>query len=44
MADKGQVQHFINTIPDPNLVPGIAGEEIEPVRNNGSQLIERARG
>jgi putative SOS response-associated peptidase YedK len=39
MTDRDQVQHFIDTIPEPTLVPRIVGKEVGSVRNNGPQLI-----
>ena len=39
MTERDQVQHFIDTIPEPNLVPRIVGKEVGSVRNNGPQLI-----
>ena len=38
MTERDQVQHFIDTIPEPNLVPRIVGKEVGPVRNNGPHL------
>lgn len=40
MNDRDQVQHFINTIPESNLVPRVVGKEVGSVRNNGPQLVE----
>lgn len=39
MTEGDQVQHFIDTIPEPNLVPRIVGNEVGSVRNNGPQLV-----
>jgi hypothetical protein len=38
MTARNQVQHFINAIPEPKLVPRIVGKEVESVRNNGPQF------
>lgn len=43
MTERDQVQQFIDTIPEPNLIPRIVGKEVGSVRNNGPQLIEAAR-
>ena len=40
MMERDRVQHFIDTIPKPKLVPRIVGKEVESVRNNGPELIE----
>jgi putative SOS response-associated peptidase YedK len=42
MTERDQVQHFLDTIPEPNLVPRIVGKEVGSVRNNGPQLIQPA--
>jgi hypothetical protein len=42
MRERNQVQHFIHTIPEPNLVPLIVGKEFGSVRSNGPLLIEPA--
>jgi putative SOS response-associated peptidase YedK len=39
MTERDQVQHFIDTIPEPTLVPRIVGKEVGSVRNNGPQLV-----
>ncbi|MGV0108991.1 SOS response-associated peptidase family protein [Arthrobacter sp. CP30] len=39
MTERNQVQHFIDTIPEPNLVPRIVSKEVGSVRNNGPQLV-----
>lgn len=38
MTERDQVQHFIDTIPEPNLVPRIVEKEVGSVRNNGPEL------
>jgi putative SOS response-associated peptidase YedK len=43
MTERDQVQHFIDTIPEPNLVPRIVGKGVGSIRNNGSQLIAPVR-
>ncbi|WP_434995442.1 SOS response-associated peptidase [Arthrobacter sp. Ld5] len=40
MTERNQVQHFIDTIPEPNLIPRIVGKQVGSVRNNGPHLIE----
>lgn len=42
MAERDQVQDFINTIPEPNFIPRIVGKEVVSVRNNGLELINSA--
>ena len=42
MTERDHVQHFIDTIPEPNLVPRIVGKEVGSVRHSGPQLIESA--
>ncbi|BBE24525.1 hypothetical protein MN0502_34080 (plasmid) [Arthrobacter sp. MN05-02] len=39
MTERDQVQHFIDTILEPNLVPRIVGKEVGSVSNNGPQLV-----
>lgn len=39
MLELDQVQHFIDTVPEPDLVPRIVGKEVGSVRNDGPQLI-----
>lgn len=39
MNDRDQVQHFIDTVPESNLVPRIVGKDVGSVRNNGPELI-----
>jgi putative SOS response-associated peptidase YedK len=39
MTERGQVQHFLDTIPEPNLIPRIVGKDVGSVRNNGPELI-----
>ncbi|MHA7284617.1 SOS response-associated peptidase family protein [Arthrobacter sp. TMS2-4] len=39
MTERDQVQHFIDTIPQPTLVPRIVGKEVGSVRNDGPELI-----
>ncbi|MCU1633581.1 MAG: response-associated peptidase [Micrococcaceae bacterium] len=39
MMERDQVQHFIDTISEPNLVPRVVGKEAGSVRNNGPQLV-----
>lgn len=43
MTERNQLQHFVNTIPDPNLIPGIVGKEAGSVRSNGPELIKPHR-
>ncbi|RJT76983.1 SOS response-associated peptidase [Arthrobacter cheniae] len=42
MTARDEVQHFIDTIPEPNLVPRIVSKEVGSVRNNGPELIRPA--
>lgn len=42
MTERDHVQHFIDSIPEPTLVPRIVGKEVGSVRNNRHELIERA--
>ena len=41
-TERDQVQHFIDTIPEPHLVPRIVRKEVGSVRDNGPQLITPA--
>ncbi|MHA7261572.1 SOS response-associated peptidase [Arthrobacter sp. TMN-37] len=43
MTERNQVEHFIDTIPEPNLVPRVVGKEVGSVRNDGPHLIEATR-
>jgi putative SOS response-associated peptidase YedK len=40
MTERDEVQHFIDTLPEPSLVPRVVGKEVGSVRNNGPQLIK----
>lgn len=40
MTERDQVQPFIDTIPEPNLIPRIVGKEVGSVRDNGPKLIQ----
>jgi hypothetical protein len=40
MTERDKVQHFIDTIPEPNLVPWIVGKEVGSVRNNRPRLVD----
>jgi hypothetical protein len=44
MTDRNQVQHFIDTVLEPNLIPRIVGKEVGSVRNDGPQLITPSPG
>ncbi|WP_422390216.1 SOS response-associated peptidase [Arthrobacter sp. N1] len=39
MTERDQVQRFIDTIPERNLIPRVVGREVGSVRNNEPQLI-----
>lgn len=39
MTDKADVQHFINSIPEPVLIPRVVGKDVGSVRNDGPHLI-----
>ncbi|MBG6182917.1 putative SOS response-associated peptidase YedK [Arthrobacter sp. CAN_A214] len=39
-ASKPKIQHLLDSIPDPTLVPRVVGSRVGSVRNNGPDLIE----
>jgi putative SOS response-associated peptidase YedK len=43
MTERDHVQHFVDTIPEPNVVPRFVGKEVGSVRCNGPQLIQAAQ-
>ncbi|SCC29597.1 Putative SOS response-associated peptidase YedK [Pseudarthrobacter enclensis] len=43
LADKNDVQHLLDTLPDPVLTPRIVSTRVNSVRNNGPELIEPAQ-
>lgn len=40
LTDKSAIAAFIDSVPDPQLVPRVVGPAIGSVRNNGPELIE----
>lgn len=42
LTDKSDVQHLLNTLPDPVLTPRIVSTRVNSVRNNVPELIEPA--
>lgn len=43
LTDRSQMQHFIYTIPEPNLIPRVVGKDVGSVRNDSLHLIDEAR-
>lgn len=42
LTDKNDIQHLLDSLPEPILVPRIVGTRVNSVRNNGPELIEPA--
>lgn len=42
LTDKADVQHLLNSLPEPTLTPRIVSLRVNSVRNNGPELIEPA--
>ncbi|MFJ6376284.1 SOS response-associated peptidase family protein [Pseudarthrobacter oxydans] len=42
LTDKNDIQHLLDTLPDPTLIPRIVSPRVNSVRNNGPELIEPA--
>jgi len=42
LTDKAEVQHLLDSLPDPVLTPRIVSDRVNSVRNNGPELIEPA--
>lgn len=42
LTDKGDVQHLLDSPPEPTLIPRIVSTRVNSVRNNGPALIEPA--
>lgn len=42
LTDKADVQHLLDSLPEPALVPRVVSTRVNSVRNNGPELIEPA--
>ncbi|WHP58996.1 hypothetical protein QMY03_19060 [Arthrobacter sp. KFRI-F3372] len=42
LTDKNDIQHLLNSLPDPTLVPRIVSTRVNSVRNNGPELLQPA--
>ncbi|WP_307427939.1 SOS response-associated peptidase family protein [Pseudarthrobacter defluvii] len=42
LSDRRDVQHLLDSLPEPTLVPRIVSPRVNSVRNNGPELIEPA--
>lgn len=42
LTDKADVQHLLDSLPEPTLTPRIVSTRANSVRNNGPELIEPA--
>lgn len=42
LTDKGDVQHLLDSLPEPTLVPRVVSTRVNSVRNNRPELIEPA--
>lgn len=42
LTDKADVQHLLDSLPEPTLTPRIVSTRVNSVRNNGPELIEAA--
>ncbi len=42
LTDKADVQHLLESLPEPTLTPRIVSTRVNSVRNNGPELIEQA--
>lgn len=43
LTDKNDVQHLLDSLPEPALTPRIVSDRVNSVRNNGPELIEPAK-
>jgi len=39
LTDKNDVQHLLDSLPEPTLTPRIVSTRVNSVRNNGPELI-----
>lgn len=42
LTDIGEIQHLLDSLPEPTLTPRIVSDRVNSVRNNGPELIEPA--
>jgi putative SOS response-associated peptidase YedK len=42
LTDKADVQHLLDSLPEPALIPRVVSTRVNSVRNNGPELIEPA--
>lgn len=42
LTDKNDIQHLLDSLPEPTLTPRIVSPRVNSVRNNGPELIEPA--
>lgn len=42
LTDKDDIQHLLDSLPDPTLTPCVVSARVSSVRNNGPELIEPA--
>jgi putative SOS response-associated peptidase YedK len=42
LTDKNDIQHLLDSLPEPTLTPRIVSTRVNSVRNNGPELIETA--
>lgn len=42
LTDKSDVQHLLDSLPEPTLTPRIVSTRVNSVRNNGPELVEPA--
>ncbi|WP_308159367.1 SOS response-associated peptidase family protein [Arthrobacter sp. ISL-65] len=42
LTDKDEIQHLLDSLPEPTLTPRVVSSRVNSVRNNGPELIEPA--
>lgn len=42
LTDKADIQHLLDSLPEPTLIPRVVSTRVNSVRNNGPELIEPA--
>lgn len=42
LTDKNDIQHLLDSLPEPTLTPRVVSPRVNSVRNNGRELIEPA--
>jgi putative SOS response-associated peptidase YedK len=42
LTDEANIQHLLDSLPEPTLTPRIVSSRVNSVRNNGPELLEPA--